>query len=292
MKTIIITLTLLLSSALICAQTQKKGATVHIKKIEKINGVEKITDTTYTVDNPQMLVLDEGTATLQHMEGEKGKMQKVIIIDNNQEAPEIKFDEDGKVAVNSTKDTRGNREEKNVSIRMPGHAGEEQMVINIGGELKPGAEDVLIHLDSASGGHSQVLMIKKAPCGGEKAEDSKEDVKIIVVRQLKIVNASEEDLRTLNKNAGATDGKLSVEKMDFYPNPNNGRFNLSFTLPEKGDTDVKILNENGMLVFSEKLPGFSGSYSKEVDITRSPKGVYFVRVEQGSHALVKKIIVD
>lgn len=47
----------------------------------------------------------------------------------------------------------------------------------------------------------------------------------------------------------------------------------------------------GQQVFSEKLGSFSGSYSKEVHISKNPKGAYFIRVEQGQRALVKKVVV-
>ncbi|MBA2610637.1 MAG: T9SS type A sorting domain-containing protein [Bacteroidetes bacterium] len=45
-------------------------------------------------------------------------------------------------------------------------------------------------------------------------------------------------------------------------------------------------------MYSEKLTNFIGAYDKEIDISKNPKGVYFVRIEQGKHAQVKKVVLD
>src|ERR1700752_2712256 len=50
MKIKLLTCALLLASFAIMAQ-EKKQAKVHIKKVENINGVEKVTDTTYVTDD-------------------------------------------------------------------------------------------------------------------------------------------------------------------------------------------------------------------------------------------------
>ncbi len=58
----VITCALLLASIAISAQTtDKKKATVRIKKVENINGVETITDTTFTTDDPSAIELKNGT---------------------------------------------------------------------------------------------------------------------------------------------------------------------------------------------------------------------------------------
>ena len=115
--------------------------------------------------------------------------------------------------------------------------------------------------------------------------------KIVMVKcDLQSCNA--EDMKRISKQAGTTYGQLKVEKMNFFPNPSNGKFNLSFDLPEKGDTEIMIMNMEGKSVYSEKLAGFTGNYNKEIDISKNAKGVYFVRVEQGKHAQVKKIVLE
>jgi len=77
-----------------------------------------------------------------------------------------------------------------------------------------------------------------------------------------------------------------------YPNPNDGKFNLNFNLKNKADAEVTVYDTQGKQVYSEKLPNFSGDYNKAIDISSNTKGVYFVKIQQGKHSQVKKIILD
>jgi hypothetical protein len=116
--------------------------------------------------------------------------------------------------------------------------------------------------------------------------------KIVIIRSAKITNASSEDCKLLGKQTGIVDNKLAVENMNFYPNPNNGRFTLDFNLKDKGDTDIQVMNLEGRSVYSETLKDFNGNYKKEIDISSNPKGVYFVKVKQGEHSRLKKIVLE
>src|SRR5262249_54059561 len=136
---------------------------------------------------------------------------------------------------------------------------------------------------------------KKIKCDAEAGDgkEGKETVKVIILRKVKITDPSEEDKKMLSgKPSGIADNKLALDQMSFYPNPGNGRFNLTFYLPQKGDTEVSIFDIEGKNVYSESLPAFSGKYDKEIDISSSPKGVYFVKVRQDEHARMKKIVLE
>jgi len=80
----VFTCALLIASIAISAQTsEKKQATVRIKKVENINGVETIKDTTYTTDDPSAIKLGDGTniQTIDIIGDDKnGKMEKVVIV--------------------------------------------------------------------------------------------------------------------------------------------------------------------------------------------------------------------
>jgi hypothetical protein len=85
---------------------------------------------------------------------------------------------------------------------------------------------------------------------------------------------------------------LKIDQVDFYPNPNNGRFNLSFNLSNQGDTEIAIFTLDGKKVYEEKLPNFTGNYQQEIDISKNANGVYFIRVNQGKNAWFKKMILE
>jgi hypothetical protein len=256
-----ITAALMLVTTLLMAQSNKP-ATVHIKTKKIVNGVETTTDTTFTTTDPSAIGTPGGNVQVHELKGADGTVKKMIIINDGKGTTEISDEKGGTVIKAGDK-----------TIHL-----DEQMGTTVNGEEMEG----------------KTVIIKKGPRCNATPEELKnaEEIQVTIIRKINITDASAEDMRLLGKPAAGTDGKLSVEKMEFYPNPNNGHFNLSFTLPDKGDTEVKVLDLKGQQVFSEKLGNFSGSYSKELDISKNPKGVYFIRVEQGHHALVKKVMVD
>ena len=191
----------------------------------------------------------------------------------------------GNVTITETKDPKDGTVKKIITIN--DEKGPLQIVDEQGNmSIKSGSNE-----ESLEG---KTFIVKKGPRCNATPEELKnvEEMHITIIKRVDISDASAADLQMLGKPSGVSGNKLSVEQMNFYPNPNNGRFNLSFMLPDKGDTEVKVLDIKGQEVFSERLAGFTGNYSKEIDISKNPKGIYFVRVEQGKKALVKKIVVD
>jgi hypothetical protein len=256
MKTKIITCALIVSVSFLTAQTEKKQATVRIKKVENINGVETVTDTTYTTNDPSSIkVGEDNVQIIETSDGKNGATKKMVIVNGGdpKNADHVKIIQKGE----------GLDEEIEKALKEAG----------VDPNMKGTQKMVIINDDSNNG-------------KGDKT------TKIVMIKRVDITNANDVDVKRISKQAGETDGKLNVEKMNFYPNPSNGKFSLSFNLPGKGDTEVNIMNMEGRSVYSEKLPGFSGNYEKEIDISKNAKGVYFVRVEQGKHAQVKKIVLE
>lgn len=250
---------LLLGTSLLVAQNANKPATVRIKKIENINGVEKITDTTFTTNDPASIKIDNGTIDIVGLEnGQEGQMIKTVIVDNEN-------------SDNVTVDIKGLSKEIDAEI--------EKALKEAG-------------VDEKTKGTKKIVIINDEKETNSDNKNEKHITKTIVMKRIDITNADENDMKRIGKNVGTNDGKLSIENMNFYPNPNTGKFNLSFTLPEKGDAEINILNIDGKNVYNEKLTNFSGNYDKEIDISKNAKGVYFVKVEQGKHTQVKKIVLE
>jgi len=124
-----------------------------------------------------------------------------------------------------------------------------------------------------------------------KVEDGKK--KIIVKVIVKIDDVNDSDLKKLDIPSSAKEyNNLKIEKLDFYPNPNNGKFNLTFSLPEKGKTKITVFDSNGKEVYKEVLTNFTGDYNKNIDISSEGKGLFFLNVEQGSKKLIKKLVIQ
>ncbi len=138
----------------------------------------------------------------------------------------------------------------------------------------------------------------------ESKEVTKEELQKAIERlELKMDNLKEqlEKLDAAEKNVetniritieDAAPASLKAENLMFSPNPNNGKFSLSFELPEKGKTTIKIFDVNNKEIYSESLGKFSGRYDKQIDVSENPKGIYFLQIIQDDKSLNKKIVIQ
>jgi hypothetical protein len=76
-----------------------------------------------------------------------------------------------------------------------------------------------------------------------------------------------------------------------FPNPNSGKFNISFESAARSDYQLKVMNVVGQVVYSEDLHGQTGNYSRQLDLSGFGKGVYTLLLSSGENEVVKKIIV-
>ncbi len=285
----------LLIGAATFAQT-KEQSTVHIKKTETINGVKKVTDTTYTTGDVSSIVMTDGVININGLSDEmtEGGFKTIILHDKS--GTEIALDED----LGKHIDEEVKKALKEAGVDMAGkdldHLG-EQIDMEVKKALKEaGIEDASTSSATAMKGE-KILIINGTGASTSSATGGKTEGKNIVVtktmvKRVDIKDADEKELKRLGQSSSDKEQKLKLSNMNFYPNPNTGKFNLSFSLPEKGDAEVTILNTEGKIVYSEKLPAFSGSYDKEIDISKQAKGIYFVKVEQGKNSQVKKIVLE
>ncbi|MCK5101587.1 MAG: T9SS type A sorting domain-containing protein, partial [Cyclobacteriaceae bacterium] len=85
---------------------------------------------------------------------------------------------------------------------------------------------------------------------------------------------------------------LKPSQLNYYPNPNNGRFNLKFMLDQKGEVTIKVMNILGNEVYKEKLLDFNGTYDNQIDLTGKEKGIYILQIIQKRKALTRKILIE
>lgn len=94
-----------------------------------------------------------------------------------------------------------------------------------------------------------------------------------------------------NKRSSTKEENLPISELKFSPNPNNGQFNLSFNLPEKGRTSITIHDIQGKVVYEENLGKFSGEYNQNIDLSSQGSGTYLLNLVQGKQNLVERVIV-
>ncbi len=265
----------------------KAPSTVRIKKTETINGVKTVTDTTYTLGDASYIVLNDGTIHINGLPGHAGEGSiKTIILNDKDNGKTILIEDLDQLDEQIGMEVRKALKEADVDL-----AGKdldqlgEQIDLEVKKALKEAGVDATILKD-------EKLIIINGNEGGKTAGGKHTVVTKTVIRRVDIKDADEKELKGLGQNSSQKDRKLNLTHLNFYPNPNTGKFNLSFQLPEKGDADITILNTEGKVIYTEKLPAFSGNYDKEIDISKQPKGIYFVKVEQGKHSQVKKIVLE
>ena len=88
-------------------------------------------------------------------------------------------------------------------------------------------------------------------------------------------------------------GSKTINGLISYPNkPFNGKLNVRFKAPEKGNVTISVTDVNGKEIASEQIKDFSGLYLGQIDVKKSGAGVYFVRVTQSNDGAVRRVKVD
>lgn len=74
------------------------------------------------------------------------------------------------------------------------------------------------------------------------------------------------------------DETLAGNEFKVYPNPNDGKFNLSFNLEKRANVKIRVANMLGQVVYENLLINFEGIHAEEVDLTNYAKGQYVINV--------------
>lgn len=83
------------------------------------------------------------------------------------------------------------------------------------------------------------------------------------------------------------------DQLKIFPNPSDGRFQLSLEYDGMKEVVAKIFDITGKLVqdISETLVINRSTVTADVDLRIPRSGIYFLRIEIGKSAFTKKIII-
>ena len=73
--------------------------------------------------------------------------------------------------------------------------------------------------------------------------------------------------------------------------PFNGKLNVRFKAPAKGNVTIAVSDVNGKEIATETVKDFQGNYLGQIDLKKASAGVYFLRVTQGNDGAVRRIEV-
>jgi hypothetical protein len=92
------------------------------------------------------------------------------------------------------------------------------------------------------------------------------------------------------KNRGAVRDVLREDSYSVFPNPSSGKFTVSVKDLDR-HFGINIYNLIGELVFRWESPD-TGPTEIEVNLTKQPRGLYFVELDTDRGNLLKKIVVE
>lgn len=126
------------------------------------------------------------------------------------------------------------------------------------------------------------------------SDDGKWIKKVLIVRSsVNVTDLTDDEWKDIRKREGEKKtNTMKVDKLEFYPNPSDGKFNVNFISPERGDLFITVMDMNGKFVYEETVPNFQGTYSKAYDLSAVGKGMYILRMNIGKESYYKKLIVE
>ena len=81
-------------------------------------------------------------------------------------------------------------------------------------------------------------------------------------------------------------------KLNVYPNPANSTVNIQYTVENKKNVKIKMVDALGKIVYSESVnPAGSDQQTSIINVTNLPAGIYFVQFTSGNVTEIKKISV-
>jgi hypothetical protein len=75
------------------------------------------------------------------------------------------------------------------------------------------------------------------------------------------------------------------------PNPSNGNFNVQFYSTESSNTDLRVLDINGQLIYEAHYPNFKGAFSQSIHLGAVSGGMYVLQLQVGSKKYIQKVMV-
>jgi hypothetical protein len=80
--------------------------------------------------------------------------------------------------------------------------------------------------------------------------------------------------------------------LNIYPNPTRGVFNISFVSEEIDNFEITIIDAFGKLVSTEAKQDFVGEYTKAVDLSNWPRGIYMIQIKTMESFVYKRIVLQ
>ncbi|MCX6284829.1 MAG: C25 family cysteine peptidase [Bacteroidetes bacterium] len=124
------------------------------------------------------------------------------------------------------------------------------------------------------------------------ANKYKGNVKISVKARNDCGDAPASMEKTVVLYASAGIGEINGPGFEVYPNPASGKFTIEFNSHSAVPVEINVFNSLGSTVFSEKDLLVSGKFSKLIDLTGNPDGIYYIRIQSEAGSFIRKLVIE
>lgn len=77
-----------------------------------------------------------------------------------------------------------------------------------------------------------------------------------------------------------------------YPNPNNGKFNITISNANFDQLSISIVDLQGKEVYYEMDKNNTAEYSKQIDVKSLAKGIYYIKLVTDADVAIQKLIIE
>lgn len=84
----------------------------------------------------------------------------------------------------------------------------------------------------------------------------------------------------------------NIQWMNIFPNPTNGKFTVDLSMQKSvNELNIKVTHMTGQLVSAQQYRDVSSQFSRELDLSALPRGVYIVEVTADNERQIGKVIL-
>lgn len=94
----------------------------------------------------------------------------------------------------------------------------------------------------------------------------------------------------VDNTASVTD--VAFEGFNLYPNPSNGNFNLQFDTVSSDDVQLQLFDLTGRLVQEVSYKNVKARFSENISFNNASKGLYLLKIKNGTTQTTRKLIIE
>lgn len=91
---------------------------------------------------------------------------------------------------------------------------------------------------------------------------------------------------------GIKDQKILANTFSIYPNPATGMITISCISGIKNNCTLSVKNALGQVVYLNSIKEMQGAFTREIDLSSHPKGIYFVEITSGNEKATEKVVLQ